>query len=247
MKRKIALVALAFAGVAGAYLLVLEGPPAPSPGSLLAVAGASREPAPGPSFAASASNDAVATPSQRPREAPPPTVKPELVIPGGQDTFYPTEGQKQQLAQAMSNSGASPADVRQAQKAAAFIDYNERISKVLQKPDAPLSAEDFGDLMAQTQQMTRDRYLTLPESQAVRARLLGTQYSGADLEEKLVDLNRDIQASREQLLAAGDPSRRPEMQALREQEAQIWKEANSMTSYPNGMTKEQYVVSRLKR
>ncbi|MDM0044153.1 hypothetical protein QTH91_06640 [Variovorax dokdonensis] len=215
MKRKIALVSLALAGVAGIYLLVLEEPPAPPAGSPVAASVGPGETLASPGQAEVSSTGAVAPAAPRAAQAAKPPVKPELVIPGGQDTFYPNEQQKKELARAMSNSGASAQDMRLAEKTAAFIDYNARISKVLQKPDVPIAAEEFADLMAQTDQMANDRYLTLAETQAVKARLLGTQYSGADLQDKLADLNRDVIANRERLLAAGDPSRRPEMQALR--------------------------------
>lgn len=132
-----------------------------------------------------------------------------------------------------------------AEKTAAFIAYNTRIGPILQNDNPKVSAADFRQLMQDTDRLQEGHYLTLGESYAIKEKLLRSQYGGAELQGKLQELQQSIAATRERLAAEGDPSRDPAFREYKAREEEVLRQADNMSSFPDGMSKEQYVLKQL--
>jgi len=144
----------------------------------------------------------------------------------------------------------SPASVQQisaAEKTALFVKFMGMMNPLLQDTSKAISKQDLDYLMRESERLKNENYLMLTEYAVVQERLLRSQYAGAALQSKLQEMQTDVAQHRERLLAQNDPRKDPNYQIYASKEAQILREANAMTRFPNGMTKEAYIVQRLEQ
>ncbi|TDM06716.1 MAG: hypothetical protein C4K60_19690 [Ideonella sp. MAG2] len=162
----------------------------------------------------------------------------------GKDVLSQQEQQK--LIQQIAAQSPSKEDVAMAEKTAKYLAYSAKITKFLAEKNPKLTPEEYRALVDETRAMNKGRYLTLGEAHNLEARFLATQYSGAVLEKKLAELNAEYKKTFERLTAEGStPSK--EFLAYKAFEQSVLAEADKMTAFPNGMSKSEYILQRLKQ
>jgi hypothetical protein len=140
----------------------------------------------------------------------------------------------------------SEEDIKIAENTAKFINYQSNINPILEDKNKPVSHDEFLSLTKETDRLQSENYLLLGEAFVIKDRLLRSQYNGRQLEDELTRLKAETQAKHSALLAANaNTPASIQFKEYKNQENAILKEANSMTSFPNNMTKEQYILSKL--
>lgn len=142
---------------------------------------------------------------------------------------------------------ASAQQISAAEKTALFVKFMGMMNPLLQDASKAISKQDLAYLMRESERLKNENYLMLNEYAVVQERLLRSQYAGVALQAKLQEMQTDVAQHRARLLAQNDPRKDSNYQIYVSKEAQILREANAMTKFPNGMTKEAYIVQRLEQ
>lgn len=126
-----------------------------------------------------------------------------------------------------------------------FFYFKREVMDLAKPGHRTLSREEFKHLMEQNEKMLEDNFLTLLEYMATSEVILASYYKGAALEQEKRALQERVWAINQKWLDSGKNDPDPQMLANAEKERQIIEDANKMSSYPNGMTREEYISERI--
>ncbi|MDO9236787.1 MAG: hypothetical protein Q7U28_12260 [Aquabacterium sp.] len=155
-----------------------------------------------------------------------------------------TESLNAMLAHA---AGRTPSkeELETAEKTTLYIKFQNKINPILEGKKLPVSRTDYAELSKETDRLYKDKYLLIAEYVGVKTRLLESQYTGKELEAKQLDLKKEVMDRHNALVAAADPAKDPRKQAFKAKEKAILAEANTMKTFPDNMTKEQYILDKV--
>lgn len=133
-----------------------------------------------------------------------------------------------------------------AEKTAQFIGFMNAVEPLLLDRSKSISAETYKSLSVLTEKLLALGYLTFYEYQTISLRLLESQYSGAELEQKQNELNSSVAHFNRKLMSEGLPMNNPKFKEYKQAEEQILQEASKMTTFPDGMSIDEYVSKKIK-
>ena len=146
----------------------------------------------------------------------------------------------------MSEYKPTEEEIKGYQKLERFLKSKSKVENAFKDSQQPMDEKEFQSLLGEIDWMRENNYIFLSEAHMFKLSLLEKQYKGAELESKIKELNAKTKAVDAEARRTADPTKDPSFIKYKAKEQQIFDEADRMTSFPNGMTRNEYIEQRLK-
>jgi hypothetical protein len=162
---------------------------------------------------------------------------------GAASQAVPVWGGPSPLTHARAPAGADPVAFKKALAFTAFTQYKNKFLKTFESGQT-ISPTTFQIMAQETETHYKAGYLSLLDYFAANEVLLRAQYQGAALEAQLTELARKIDGMSGQLKNQSTPEDE-KFKVYKQKEATIIQKADKMKEFPDGMSKENYILKQV--
>ncbi|WP_151798801.1 hypothetical protein, partial [Acinetobacter bereziniae] len=141
---------------------------------------------------------------------------------------------------ALSNANLTEEEVENLKKTAGFLNFKYIVEKFLNMENPDIEPQDFNELLRDLDRLREENYFFLGEAYAIKLKLLKAYYVGDILERKVDELIAETKAIDAKERSSYNPLDDPKFKIFKEKEKRIIEQANTMTSFPNGISKDEY-------
>ncbi|MGE8531068.1 MAG: hypothetical protein ACN6N1_09265 [Acinetobacter guillouiae] len=147
----------------------------------------------------------------------------------------------------LSNASLTGQEVENLNKTAKFLDFKHRVEQIIIHKRRIIEHKELNELMKELNRLREENYFFLGEAHAIKLELLKAHYDGDSLDKKIDELIAETKSIDANERSSYDPLNDPKFRAFKEEERRIVDQANTMTNFPNGLTKDEYIEQQIKR
>jgi hypothetical protein len=147
----------------------------------------------------------------------------------------------------LSNASLTVQEVESLNKTAKFLDFKHRVEEIIIHKKRITEHKELNEFMKELDRLREENYFFLGEAHAIKLELLKAHYDGNSLDKKIDELIAETKSIDAKERSSYDPLNDPKFRAFKEEERRIVDQANTMTNFPNGLSKDEYIEQQIKR